>query len=206
MLRFVIQAQHSTALTLKALDCITGISFLTQKGTHKPCICDLSLLGTGWPLQAYVWFGIFVNVYFIFGTNDGQWLASCLLRFCPACETSGIRSIRSRVWSTVTVDGGVVKNKTGDVRITYHWGPLVQPLLLWKTINITCSECVSVALGIQHAKRSRHVILPSVESPVLQNFSTLSHKRHDFRKESTERKIVFWFYQQQTIPIWWQQL
>ena len=48
-------------------------------------------------------------------------------------------------------------------------------------MSITYSECVSVALVIRHAKRMRRIVLPSVASPALPYFSTLSHKRHDFR-------------------------
>jgi len=40
---------------------------------------------------------------------------------------------------------------------------------------------VSVALVIQNTVRMRHIILSSVTCPVLQHFSALSHKRHDFR-------------------------
>jgi hypothetical protein len=66
----------------------------------------------------------------------------------------------------------------------------VQPRLKRES-NITYSECVPVALGIQHAVRMRRIILSSVACPRLQYFSTLSHKRHDIRKELLNTKCVF---------------
>ena len=44
---------------------------------------------------------------------------------------------------------------------------------------------MSVALGIQHAVRMRRIILPSEACPALQYFSTVSHKRYDFRKKKS---------------------
>jgi hypothetical protein len=50
-----------------------------------------------------------------------------------------------------------------------------------KAISITYSECVSVALVFQRAKRVRRIIVMSVAS-MAAYFSTLSHKRYDFRR------------------------
>jgi len=49
-----------------------------------------------------------------------------------------------------------------------------------KAIIITYSECVSVALVMQHAKRMRNILLSHVASPTLQYFP---HYLINFRKK-----------------------
>jgi len=51
-------------------------------------------------------------------------------------------------------------NKTGNVRITKHWGASVQPLLQRKlNKNYIKSVCVSAGLGIQYAMRLCHIFI-----------------------------------------------
>jgi len=56
----------------------------------------------------------------------------------------------------------------------------MQPMLQWKTVSITYSECVFVALCIQHAMRMRRIVIYGC--PAVQYFSTLPHKRHECGK------------------------
>jgi hypothetical protein len=55
-------------------------------------------------------------------------------------------------------------------------------------MTITQPQCVFVALGIQHAMHMRHIFI--CDLPLSTTFSTLSHKRQDFRGEKvTEHKM-----------------
>jgi hypothetical protein len=46
---------------------------------------------------------------------------------------------------------------------------------------------------MQHTKRMRHIISPSVACLAVTYFSTSSHTRHDFREEGIEHEMCFDF-------------
>jgi hypothetical protein len=63
-----------------------------------------------------------------------------------------------------------------------------------KAVSIKHYECVAIALVIKHAMRMRHIIL-HVASVVRPYFSTLCHKRNEFRKKKiTEHKMCFFIF------------
>jgi len=66
----------------------------------------------------------------------------------------------------------------------------VQPIVSrGKATAITYSECVFVALSIQHAKCLCHVIFTSVTCLALPYFYAISHKRQDFGENVINHKM-----------------
>jgi hypothetical protein len=61
-----------------------------------------------------------------------------------------------------------------------------------KAINITYSECVSVALGIQHAKRMRRIVICGVSGSNIR-FHIISLTARFSGKNLLCTKCVFWF-------------
>ena len=84
--------------------------------------------------------------------------------------------------------------KVGTVRINVtKKGVIVTIVALEKGTSITHAVYtrMSVALGIQLAKRLRPITLSSASCPAAPRFSALSYKRHDLWKSVSEHKIGF---------------
>jgi len=61
-----------------------------------------------------------------------------------------------------------------------------------RAVSTKYSECVAVALVIQHSKRMRRIVLSFVACPAVQNFSKISRKWRAFReKKLLNTKCVF---------------
>jgi len=88
------------------------------------------------------------------------------------------------------------QDKTGNIRIN---GTLKRVRLAIVAVEKQCAlhiPSVSVTLVIQHARRIRRIILSHVTCLALPHFSTLSYKRHDFRREElSNQKCVLIFSQ-----------
>ena len=77
----------------------------------------------------------------------------------------------------------------------------MEPLLQWKSNKYYIFWVCVCSLSYPVGKRLRRIVLSSAAYPAVSYFSTLSHKRHDFRgKKFTERKtraLIF-----STIFVW----
>jgi hypothetical protein len=82
----------------------------------------------------------------------------------------------------------IIYYKTGNVRRTWHRGAFVQPLLWWKSDNYYIFwVCMC---NLVYPTCNGHAPYCHLWPTRLYNiFSTLSHKRHDFRKKAIEYKM-----------------
>jgi hypothetical protein len=88
-------------------------------------------------------------------------------------------------------------NKTGNLTYKHHNEARSRnQCCRGKAINITYSECVSVALVIQHAKYLCRIILPSVACLALQYFFYPHYliKFTIFEKKVTQQNVCFDFF------------
>jgi len=86
--------------------------------------------------------------------------------------------------------------KTGSVRTNVSVKGVRLTIVALEKQCVTHAVYMSVALGIQLAKRLRRITLSSASCPAAPHFPALSHKRHDLRKIIIEHKIGFWLFQQ----------
>jgi hypothetical protein len=103
----------------------------------------------------------------------------------PSQKYWNIHNLKYSAHKSITRQAMYVK-RNNDV--SNHWRR-------GKAIIITYSECVTVALVIQHKWRRRRIILSSLACPALVYFSTLFHKRPDFGKKKKPywTSNMFWF-------------
>ena len=80
-----------------------------------------------------------------------------LTRRLTGCLING-HLISSMFRNVCYLNTGKTLSKTGSVHVMYHWARSCKRCCHGKAVSITYSECVSVALVIQHAKHVHHII------------------------------------------------
>jgi len=84
-----------------------------------------------------------------------------------------------------------------DSQCTYNvtlWRVRLSTAVVEKQVSMAYSECVSAALGIQHAMRMRHIVICSLSYSTILCY--IFHKRYDFRKKKrvTEHKMCVFIF------------
>jgi hypothetical protein len=134
---------------------------------------------------------------------------------CLPCETLstalfftylrfGKHNWKSLLIFGVTTKFCTVQNKTGKV-LDVLLNTEARPCNHWwsgKAISVTYSECVFVALSIQHAMRMRNIILPSVACLALPYFSTSRFSRKSYSTSNMYFDISLKFSSETFLILW----
>ena len=140
---------------------------------------------TRWIKLTFMWPCIVTNFFVIKPTRSTNFT----YLFChETLHVSGSSSVPQQVFIHCTFSNGTSHRFVDSFRA----GPSCNHCCSEKSVINTYSECVFIALGIQHAMRMRHIVICSLRVSTI--FYTLPHKRHDCRKKKLlNTKCVFWF-------------
>jgi hypothetical protein len=132
-----------------------------------------------------VWFSFLQSI----STKQAVWtLATTFLELQVCATRLHVLTVKMAVASNSEVRGTAGKDKSlisarpeRDSQCAYKRNISRSRRHRGNGISITYSKCVFVALGIQHAKCMRRIILLFVAWLAVSYFSTLFRKPHDFR-------------------------
>jgi hypothetical protein len=109
----------------------------------------------------------------------------CCKSSCQKLVMNSNWNIESQVCNSS--DHAIMINKTGNARITWHWGSFVQPLLQWKSSR--CYVFRECGCSLKYPARKAHALYYICDVSGSALLFHIIHKRRDVRKKNLERKM-----------------